>query len=130
MLVLIFLVFILLLVQAFLPGKYLTEQIGPERQMGPRDDLPDPSRDLSRARRALANFQETLPIFLTLAILSIVFNEQGWLPLLGAGLYLVGRIGHVICYMKALSPWRSYCFLLGLIGNVMMAIPLVPHIWS
>ena len=78
---------------------------------------------LSRSRRALANLQETLPIFLALAILSIVFDEQGWLSLLGAGAYFVARIAHLICYMKALSPWRSIFFLISLIGNVLIAIP-------
>jgi uncharacterized MAPEG superfamily protein len=130
MLLMIFLVLLLLLVQVFLPGKYLTDQIGPQGQMGPRDDLPEPSRDLGRARRALANLQETLPIFLTLAILCIVHNEQGWLPLLGAVVYLVSRIAHVICYMRAIAPWRSIFFLLGLIGNGIMGIALLPHIWS
>ena len=130
MLLMIFLVLVLLLVQAFLPGKFLADQIGPEGQMGPRDNLPEPTSELSRSRRALANLQETLPIFLALAILSIVFDEQGWLSLLGAGAYFVARIAHLICYMKALSPWRSIFFLISLIGNVLIAIPLVTHIWS
>ena len=130
MLLMIFLVLVLLLVQAFLPGKFLADQIGPEGQMGPRDNLPEPTPELSRSRRALANLQETLPIFLPLAILSIVFDEQGWLSLLGAVAYFVARIAHLICYMKALSPWRSIFFLISLIGNVLIAIPLVTHIWS
>ena len=130
MLLVIFLVLILLFVQAFLPGKFLTDQIGPQGQMGPRDDLPEPSRELGRARRALANLQETLPIFLTLAVLSIVLGEQGWLSVAGAVVYLIGRIAHVICYMRALAPWRSMSFLVSLIGNVMITIPLIPHIWG
>ncbi|WDR05990.1 hypothetical protein PSQ90_00545 [Devosia rhodophyticola] len=40
MLLIIFLVLILALFQAFLPGKYLVDQVGPESQMGPRDNLP------------------------------------------------------------------------------------------
>jgi uncharacterized MAPEG superfamily protein len=130
MLLLIFLVLVLLLVQAFLPGKYLADQIGSQGQMGPRDDLPEPTTELSRSRRALANLQETLPIFLTLAILSIVYDADTWLALAGAGLYFIARVAHLVCYMRALSPWRSYSFLLSLIGNVMIAIPLLPHILS
>ena len=130
MLLIIFLVLLLLLVQVHLPGKYLTDQIGADGQMGPRDDLPEPTRELARSRRALGNLQETLPVFLTLAILSIVLGEQGWLSLIGAALYFLARVGHAICYMRGLSPWRSICFLVGLIGAVIMAIPLVPHIWS
>jgi uncharacterized MAPEG superfamily protein len=130
MLLIIFLVLILLLVQVMLPGRYLTEQIGSKGQTGPRDDLPEPTRELARSRRALGNLQETLPVFLTLAILSIVLGEQGWKSLAGAGLYFLARTGHFICYMRGLSPWRSICFLIGLLGNVAMAIPLIPHIWS
>lgn len=129
MLLIIFLVLLLLLVQVFLPGRYLAEQVGNRAQMGPRDELPEPTLELARSRRALANLQETLPMFLTLAILSIVLGEQGWLSLAGAGLYLIGRIAHVVCYMRALSPWRSFAFMAGLIGVVLIAIPLVPHIW-
>lgn len=129
MLLLVFLVLLLLLIQVMLPGNYLTKQIGTAGQMGPRDNLPEPTIELSRARRALANLQETLPIFLTLAILSIVLGEQGWLSLIGAGLYLLGRVSHLVCYMRGLSPWRSVSFLVALIGCLLLALPLIPHIW-
>ncbi len=130
MLVVIFLVLLLLLVLAQLPGRYLTEQVGVEAQIGPRDDLPPPTRKLARSRRALANLQETLPIFLVLAVLSIVLGEQGWLSLAGAWLYFLARVGHAWCYLKGLTPWRSVCFLLSLVGNLCLVIPLAPHIWS
>lgn len=130
MLLIIFLVLLLLLVQVMLPGRYLTEQVGTQVQVGARDDLPEPTRELARSRRALGNLQETLPIFMTLAILSIVLGEQGWLSLVGAALYFLARVGHLVCYMRGLSPWRSICFLVCLIGIVILAIPLVPHIWS
>lgn len=130
MLLIIFLVLLLLLVQVGLPGRYLSAQVGNDAQMGPRDDLPEPTRELARSRRALANLQETLPIFLTLAILSIVVGEQGWLSLVGAALYFVARSAHVYCYIRGLSPWRSLCFLASLVGNLLIAIPLVPHIWG
>ena len=130
MLLLIFLVLLLLLVQVGLPGRYLTQQVGNDAQMGPRDDLPGPTRELARARRALGNLQETLPIFLVLAVLSIVLNENGWLSLIGGAIYFLGRISHLYCYMKGLAPWRSICFLAALIGTLLMAIPLLPHIWG
>lgn len=130
MLLIAFLVLLLLLVQVGLPGHYLTEQVGSDAQMGPRDDLPEPSRALSRSRRALANLQETLPVFLTLAVLSIVLEEQGWLSLTGGALYFVARAAHAYCYMKGLTPWRSLCFLASLSGILLMLIPLVPHLWS
>ena len=130
MLLIVFFVLLLLLVQVFLPGYYLTEQVGSHAQMGPRDELPEPSQALGRSRRALANLQETLPIFLTLAILCILFGEEGWLALAGATIFLLGRLGHVFAYMAGLSPWRSVCFMIALLGLLLMALPLLPHIWS
>ncbi|WP_193335617.1 MAPEG family protein [Devosia beringensis] len=130
MLLMIFFALLLLLILVFMPGYYLTEQVGPHAQMGPRDDLPEPSQALGRARRALANLQETLPIFFVLALLAIIFGEEGWLALAGAGLFLLGRIGHVVCYMGGISPWRSISFTIGLFGLLLMALPLLPHIWS
>lgn len=130
MLLMIFLVLVLLLVAVQLPGGYLTKQVGVAEQMGPRDDLPEPTQELARSRRALANLQETLPIFLTLAVLSIFYNEQGWVSLAGAVLYFIARAAHIYYYMKGVSPWRSFSFLAGVIGCLIMAVPLVPHIWS
>ena len=130
MLLIILLVLALVFVQALLPGKFLTDQVGPQAQMGPRDDLPPPTPILARSRRALANLHETLPIFLTLAVLSIVLGEQGWLSLIGAALYLVGRVVHVVCYLQALSPWRSLAFSVAVLGMLALAAPLVPHIFA
>ncbi|MDB5623015.1 MAG: hypothetical protein JWR39_1578 [Devosia sp.] len=130
MLLIIFLVLLLVFVQAQLPGFLLTKQVGPQQQMGARDDLPEPTPELSRARRALANLQENLPAFLTLAVLSIVLGEQGWLTLAGGVLFLVGRVAHVICYMRGLSPWRSISYMLGLLGTILVAAALVPHLWG
>lgn len=129
MLLLILLVLLLLLFQVFLPGRYLTEQVGNAAQIGPRDDLPKPTHELARARRALGNLQETLPVFLTAAVLSIVLGEQGWLSLLGGAVYLLARVAHVVCYMRALTPWRSVAFLVSILGLLLLVIPLVPHIW-
>lgn len=130
MLLLIFLVLLLLLFQVGQPGRYLALQVGNDVQMGPRDDLPEPTRELARSRRALANLQETLPIFLTLAVLSIVLGEEGWLSIIGGTVYFLARVAHYNLYMRGISPWRSWAFLVALIGTVLMAIPLVPHIWN
>jgi uncharacterized MAPEG superfamily protein len=128
-LLIIFLALLLLFAQALLPGYFLTAQVGSAKQMGGRDNLPEPTVELARSRRALGNLQETLPIFLTLAVLCIILGEEGWLPVLGGALFLVGRVAHVICYMRALAPWRSVSFALAMLGIVLVAMPLVPHIW-
>lgn len=107
---------LLLLVQGGLIGSLLTRQVGSSNQMGNRDTLPEPTVELGRARRAMTNFQETLPIFLTVSVLLIVFRIDWWLVHLGAILYLAGRIGHLFCYMKGLTPWRSIAFGVAMAG--------------
>lgn len=107
---------LLLLVQGGLIGSLLTKQVGSANQMGNRDDLPEPTVELGRARRAMTNLQETLPIFLTVGILLIVHGIDWWLVHLGALLYLAGRISHLICYMRGLSPWRSIAFGVAMAG--------------
>lgn len=130
MLLLIFFVLLLLVVQVLLPGKFLTDQLGMAAPAGTRDDLPEPTRALSRSRRALSNLQETLPIFLTLAVLSLVFGEEGWLSIAGGVVYLLARVAHVICYIGGIVPWRSISFVISLLGMIAMAVPLIPHIWA
>ncbi|WP_323013275.1 MAPEG family protein [Devosia sp.] len=127
MLLIIFFVLALTLVQALLPAAYLSRQLGSAAQMGPRDDLPPPSRELGRAQRALANLHETLPIFLTLAILSLLLEETGALSLAGGWIYLGARLAYVPCYLKGLTPWRSVCFTISMLGLLGLAAPLLVH---
>lgn len=129
MLLLIFLVLLLLMVQVQFPATLLVRQVGAKDQTGPRDNLPEPTVELARARRALGNLQETLPAFLTLALLSLMLGEKGWMSMVGGGLYLACRVGHFACYMLGLSPWRSICYIASLLGLLLMAFPLFPHIW-
>jgi len=130
LLLIVLLVLVLTLVQAMIPGALLAKQVGSDEQMGPRDELPEPTAELSRARRALGNLHETLPIFLTVALLSLQFGEQGVVTVLGASVYLAGRLAHVVCYIKGLSPWRSYAFGVSILGILAMAAMVVPHIWN
>ncbi len=130
MLLIIFLVLALLYVQSLLPAKYLIDQTGLVSQMGAPDNLPEPTSKLLRSRKALRNLQETLPIFLTLAVLSIVLGAQGWLSIVGGVVFLLGRLGHVVSHIGGLSPWRTLAYFTALGGLVLLAIPLIPFIWA
>jgi len=115
---------VLLWVLTIIPGQALTKQVGTKEQMGPRDNLPPPSQELVRARNTLANFLETLPIFITLALLTLHFGVAEGLATIGAYVYLAARIVHAVCYLRGLSPWRSIAYLISLIGLIMIAVPL------
>lgn len=79
-----------------------------------------------RARRALANYQESLPIFLTLGLLTmIVEGADMQQAVLGAEVFVLARVTYIACYMAAI-PWtRSTAFSVGLVGQVMMLLALL-----
>lgn len=116
---------LLLFAQSLLVGALLTRQVGPENPTGPRDHLPEPTTELGRARRAFANLQETLPIFLSIGLLLVFHQTGGWMVHTGGALYLAGRVAHLYCYMNALSPWRSIAFAISMLGVLLMAVRLV-----
>lgn len=119
---------LLLLIQGGLIGSLLTRQVGTAEQMGPRDALPEPSLELARARRALVNLQETLPIFLTVGLLLVFYGIDWWLVHLGGVLYLGGRVAHFISYMAGLTPWRSIAFGISMLGIFCLTGALVAGI--
>ncbi|MEO5806644.1 MAPEG family protein [Devosia sp.] len=129
-LLIIFLALILLYIQTLLPAFYLVAQVGVPAQMGAPDTLPEPTAKLLRSRNAARNMLETLPIFLTLAVLTLVLKVPGNVPVIGGVMYLVARIGHVVSHVNALSPWRSLSYFVSVAGLVVIAVPLVPYIWA
>lgn len=130
MLLVILLVLALLLYLTGLPAQYLVKQAGLPVQIGTRDDLPPPTREIKRASAAVNNLLETLPIFLTLALLSLMLGEEGPVSLIGAWVYFLARIGHAYCYVKGLAPLRSVIFGFAMLGIFAMAFPIVPYVWS
>jgi uncharacterized MAPEG superfamily protein len=115
---------VLLWALTLIPGRALTKQVGNKEQMGPRDHLPPPTPELIRAQNALRNFMETLPIFLTLGLLTLHFGVSAGTATIGAYIYLAARVAHAPCYLLGLSPWRSVAYAVSLVGLVTMAVPL------
>jgi uncharacterized MAPEG superfamily protein len=75
------------------------------------------SPDVMRANNAYRNDLENIPIFLILALIYQLL--QCWPT--GApvyfGLFTLGRVSHTFFYLKALQPWRSVAYFLGLLVN-------------
>ena len=131
MLLIIMLTLLLVFVQAGILAQFRINLVGFTTLLGPRDDLPESrSPQLGRAKRALDNLHETLPIALTLMLLSVILGELGTLSLAGAIIYLIARVLYVPCYILALSPWRSACFGISVLGLVLLALPILPHLWQ
>jgi uncharacterized MAPEG superfamily protein len=81
-----------------------------------------------RAVRALANMQEGLPVFITLALLNLVVTPGAPLALTGAWVFLVARVLDVAIYLAGVPVLRTLCWMAGLVGLAMMVAPLLDKI--
>ncbi len=93
--------------------------------LGPRDrPLPMPVAG-ERAQRALANLFEGLPIFLTLALLSLILDAASGLASVGAAVFFIARVAYVPCYVFGIAGVRSAVWAVGVVGLLMMAVAVL-----
>lgn len=93
--------------------------------LGPRDNLgPLPVKG-ERAKRALNNMFEALPIFLTLAILAVILGAENGVALWGAGAFVLARMAYIPCYVQGIYGVRTLVWGIGHFGLVLMAAAVV-----
>ena len=110
----------------FLPSLFLIPRIGLGAYLASRDGDPDPGVVHARAKRATSNLQENLAPFLALAILSFVVPDTDQaLAVLGAQVFVLGRLAFVPLYLLAVPLARSVAYTAGFVGLIMMALALV-----
>jgi len=116
-------------IHLFLPSLIRIPQIGVTRYVGSRDDLPELPIVGQRASRAFNNLQESMPIFLALAVTNLLIdpNVLGD-AILGAQLFVFARIFYLGFYLAAV-PWgRSMVWATGFLGLLFMLKPIVLQI--
>jgi uncharacterized MAPEG superfamily protein len=96
--------------------------------LGPRDNTPPASVVVQRAGRALANMQEAMPVFLTVAILLVALGKVDVSALRGATIFFFARLVYVPSYMIGIAGLRSLVWVIGWIGLGMMIASLVAAI--
>jgi uncharacterized MAPEG superfamily protein len=107
----LYLVYIYVPTWLYLP----TEGVG--THLGGRDQLPVATAITGRARRAQANFQENLPLFLTLAILTLVLKtEKMDVAVWGAMVFVVARVAYLPFYLAAVPFARSAAYGVSMVG--------------
>ena len=120
----ILLVLLLFLVQLFLQEtsryRFNLWQI-----MGNRDTRPKETIIAARLDRAKNNMLEALPLFLGLAMLSLIKGGNAGATDNGAILFLIARIIYVPVYAAGIPVLRSLVWLAGMTGLLMMALPLI-----
>ncbi len=117
---------VLLVVHILLQGMTATRELGSRWNAGPRDEGLKPSGKIAgRAERALANFRETYPAFVALALaLALKEDTSGW-GIAGVWLWLVCRIAYIPLYLAGIPYIRSLIWLGSLAGLSLMFLALV-----
>ena len=117
---------LLLLVHIVAQGGFAMPERGFRWNAGPRDEWQPPrGRWAGRAQRALANFQETYPAFIALALALALVGKSNGEGALGAWIWLVSRIVYLPLYLFGV-PWlRSLAYGVALAGLAMMLTALI-----
>ncbi|RFZ86349.1 hypothetical protein D0Y60_17415 [Shinella sp. WSJ-2] len=116
----------LLVFHVALQGMLATKELGPEWNAGPRDEVRHPKGILAgRAARASANFRETYPGFVALALaVALVPDTSGW-DLIGGWLWFIARLVYIPLYLAGIPYIRSLVWLVALIGLAIMAATVI-----
>ena len=86
-----------------------------------RDEEVATSVTFQRIKRAAANLQDTLPIFLTLALLSMIMDVDNTQA---ATAWLALRVVHLACYSFGFAKLRSLSWVASLVALGAMAMAL------
>lgn len=93
--------------------------------VGNRDELPEMSVVAGRLDRAKSNMLEALPILLSLALLALIKGGDTSEAAHAALIFLIARVVYVPAYVSGVPALRSLVWLVGVVGLVMMALPLI-----
>lgn len=116
---------VLLVAHILLQGMLATKELGSEWNAGPRDDGNQPSgKYAGRAARASANFRETYPGFVALAVGLLLVGENSGLGLTGAIVWFIGRVIYYPLYLTGIPYVRSLVWLVSMAGLGLMFLVL------
>lgn len=96
--------------------------------MGARDDAAEMSMVGGRLKRASENLKESLPIFLTLALLAEMKGVSGGLAEMGALIFVVARFVYIPAYVINIGPIRSIVWTVAIVGLVLMLVGMWPSL--
>jgi uncharacterized MAPEG superfamily protein len=82
-----------------------------------------------RYRRAHRNALENVPLFMITGLLFTMVGPSFALAASIFGTFVVARIGHSFCYVKAKQPFRTLFFVLGALTQVAMLGVIVWKVW-
>lgn len=126
MLVLLALSVALLVFHILLQGMLSTRELGSAWNAGPRDEPRQPAGMIAgRAARASANFRETYPAFVALALSLVITGDPAGYGLAGAWLWFAARLVYLPLYLAGVPYIRSLVWTVALLGLAVMAVVVI-----
>lgn len=98
-----------------------TGQYGLKWNTGPRDEtMPPLSAFAERLRRAQDNLYETLPLFIAAVLIAHAAGKENAQTIMGAQIYLAGRVVYVPLYAFGVRQVRSLVWLASTAGLLLI----------
>ena len=117
---------VLLIVFIVVQATTMTASVGMDYNASNRDVGREPRGVTApRAKRALANYLETYPAFVALALALAVTGKSGGIGASGAILWIVARALYLPIYVVGIPYIRTLAWLASIIGLVMMLVRLM-----
>ena len=91
---------------------------------GNRDTPLEVASWVNRARRAHSNMVENLAPFAALVLVAHVAGKANATTAMGAELFVIARIAHLIVYVAGIPVLRTVVFSVGTLGEVMILLQL------
>jgi uncharacterized MAPEG superfamily protein len=95
-------------------------QVGMPPLMGNRQGLPEFTGWVGRAHRAHRNMLESLVLFAILVLVAHVANREDATTVLGAELFVGGRVAFAIIYIAGIPYLRTAAWTVALVGMLMI----------
>lgn len=99
--------------------------INPEDKLIPGAIVGGTTPELDRSNNAFRNDFENIPIFLFLALSYVLLNCWETGAIIYFSTFTFARCLHTFSYLKALQPWRSISFGIGLLMSNIVAIHII-----
>jgi microsomal prostaglandin-E synthase 1 len=84
--------------------------------------------EVERVLRVHRNDLENIPSFWLLGLLAVLAGAPTPVLYVALPLFTVSRYLHMVAYLKAVQPWRSVSFGLGLLANLALVVAIVYRI--
>jgi uncharacterized MAPEG superfamily protein len=84
---------------------------------------------VQRYRRAHRNALENVPLFLITGLLFAMTGPNKTLAMAIFATFTICRIGHSVCYVKGIQPFRTMFFAFGFLTQVVMLGLIVWKVW-